>query len=249
MISSRWSPVRLPCKSETNHMQCVDLSGVLFVLHETALFALCPVPNALFPATWIYFSRPRWVPESPCDVTSFAPLPFSAQPTTLIGDAVTLPKTRVAAAFRTWYLTFLQYTLLKEFHTLFIVWKQEPSEHFGRQTISAYYAAPEVSCRDDASVFNFDLVSPDCYYKRMHRVIATMLLPHVWKALNLNVKNKPLQLHVQKCFSQIGWGCPKPMSVVGTSLVHWHLHCFTENCEGKLQFLAMVQHSACRFED
>jgi hypothetical protein len=182
-------------------MQCVDLSGVLFVLHETALFALCPVPNALFPATWIYFSRPRWVPKSPCDVTSFAPLPFSAPPTTLIDDAVTLPKACVAAAFKTWYLTFWQYTLLKEFHTFFVVWKQEPSEHFGRQTISAYYAVPEVSCRDDACVFNFVLVSPGCYYKRMYRVITTMFLPHVWKALNLNVKNKPMQLHVQKCFS------------------------------------------------
>jgi len=63
----------------------------------------------------------------------------------------------------------------------------------------------------------------------MHRVIATMFLPDVWKVLNLNVKNKPLQLYAQKYFSQIGWGCPKPMSVVGTSLVHWHLHCSTEN--------------------
>jgi len=129
MISSRWSPVRLPCKTETSHMQCVDLSGVLFVLHETALFALCPVPNTLFPATWIYFSRPRWVPESPCDVISFAPLPFSALPTTLIDDAVTLPKARVGAAFRTCYLTFWQYTLLKEFHTFFIAWTFWSANH------------------------------------------------------------------------------------------------------------------------
>jgi hypothetical protein len=35
----------------------------------------------------------------------------------------------------------------------------------------------------------------------MRHVIATMFLPHVWKALNLNVKNKPLQFHVQKYFS------------------------------------------------
>lgn len=107
LISSRWSLVRLPCKTETNHMQCVDLPGFLFVLHESAHFALCPVSNSLFPATWVYFSTPRWVPESPCNVTSFAPLPFSTPPMILIDDAVSLSKAHFAAAFRTWHLTFL----------------------------------------------------------------------------------------------------------------------------------------------
>jgi hypothetical protein len=128
-ISSRWSPVRLPSKTEASHMQCVDLPGVLFVLHETALFPLCPVPTALFQATWVYFSRPRWVPESPCDVTSFAPLPFSSSTTIRIDDAVTLPKAHVAASCRT-YVTFWQCTLLKEFHAFFVVWKQELYEYY-----------------------------------------------------------------------------------------------------------------------
>ena len=73
----------------------------------------------------------------------------------------------------------------------FMVWKQEPKEHI---LVGKPSARTTLRPKDPSGtmgvVFNFILVSLDWYSKRKHHVIATMFLPHVWKALNLKVNNK-----------------------------------------------------------
>ena len=69
------------------------------------------------------------------------------------------------------------------------------------QTIRPHYTTPQRSPLDKRKDFSFVLVSLDYRGERKRHVIVTKVLLQFWKAYNIKMNAKLLQLHVLKLFS------------------------------------------------
>jgi hypothetical protein len=218
-ISSRWRPVRLPCKTETDYLQFVYLPGVLFVfngrhcLHyvgcqkhyfEEHQFTLvdddqCPSPRVTLHRSHLFPSpHQRYLSMMLSLFQRRMLLPHLAHGISLCDSSHSWRNFTPFSWSENKNLTNILVGKLSRSHCL----------------------APEGSLWGGGYVFNFVLVSRDCYSKITHQLLLRCLyhtFGRRWTKKRTNHCNYTFE--IVSVTARIGWGCTKPLSVVGTPLL------------------------------